>query len=294
MLYSITHHTRHDYSEPVRESIMEARAMPRTEGPQRCLSFSLTTDPRARVLHYTDHLGNVVHHFDLPGCHQHLQLTAQAVVEIVDDFPAPTALGPEAWAEIDRLASEGDYWESLSPSRFVQFTPLLRDLAAEFNVVRRDDPHTLLKEISRRIHRSFRYTPQATRVDSPIDQALSQRQGVCQDYAHIMLALARLVGIPARYVSGYFFSGTAQGDPGATHAWVEALLPGRGWVGFDPSNDLPAGTGHIRVALGRDYADVPPTRGVFQGQAKSDVDVQVLVQTLQTRPEISRPPLAVS
>jgi transglutaminase-like putative cysteine protease len=296
MLYSITHLTQHKYSEEVRESIMEARTMPRTEGPQRCLSFDLVTDPKARVLHYADHLGNIVHHFDLPGSHRHLNLTAQAVVEVLNDFPEIGPLSGDAWGEIDRLVCEGDYWETLSPSRFVQFTPLLQELAKEFNVIRRDDPHTVLQEISTRIHQAFHYTPKATRVDSPMDEALSKRQGVCQDYSHIMLGLARLVGIPARYVSGYFFSGVGDHhgmEPGATHAWIETLLPNYGWVGFDPSNNLPARAGHIRVAIGRDYADVPPTRGVFQGEAKSEVTVQVRVESIQLRPaEILRPPLA--
>jgi transglutaminase-like putative cysteine protease len=117
-------------------------------------------------------------------------------------------------------------------------------------------------------------------VDSPIDEALRARAGVCQDFAHIMTALIRCVGIPCRYVSGYIASQPSahdRSDDNATHAWIEALLPGLGWVGVDPTNDIMAGERHIAVAIGRDYADVPPTRGVFKGDAGSELSVAVSV-----------------
>jgi transglutaminase-like putative cysteine protease len=122
--------------------------------------------------------------------------------------------------------------------------------------------------------------PQSTKVDSPIDDALRTRQGVCQDYAHIMIALVRDLGIPCRYVSGYVYQDSSDPNgerPVATHAWVEALLPGLGWIGFDPTNNSVVGDEHITVAIGRDYADVPPTRGVFKGHADTELGVAVHV-----------------
>ena len=119
-----------------------------------------------------------------------------------------------------------------------------------------------------------------TRVDSPIDVALENRQGVCQDYTHIMIAMVRALGIPCRYVSGYLFHRAQSLDRSAadaSHAWPEAYLPELGWVGFDPTNDVLVGGRHIRVAVGRDYADVPPTRGVFRGDAETDLSVAVQV-----------------
>jgi transglutaminase-like putative cysteine protease len=131
----------------------------------------------------------------------------------------------------------------------------------------------------------FEYAPQSTRVDSPIDDALAARKGVCQDFAHVMIALVRQLGIPCRYVSGYLFqpAESAGSVDGATHAWVEAWLPGLGWVGFDPTHNTPAGEHHIRVAVGRDYADVPPTRGVFKGLSavRSELAVGVSVGTVE-------------
>ena len=132
------------------------------------------------------------------------------------------------------------------------------------------------------IYRLFAYVPNSTKVDSPIEEALLSRQGVCQDFAHIMIALARPLRIPCRYVSGYLFHCEENGHQdrsleGASHAWVEAFVPRLGWVAFDPTNNLIGGDRHIRVAIGRDYADVPPTRGVHKGEAHSELAVAVTV-----------------
>jgi transglutaminase-like putative cysteine protease len=128
-------------------------------------------------------------------------------------------------------------------------------------------------------------------VDSPIDEALATREGVCQDFAHIMIALVRGLGIPCRYVSGYLHHREQDSDrstPDATHAWVEAFLPHLGWVGFDPTNDLIAQDRHIRTALGRDYADVPPTKGIFRGRANSDLYVAVHVTASTQAPALDQ------
>src|SRR5438270_6377221 len=122
------------------------------------------------------------------------------------------------------------------------------------------------------------------RVDSPIDEALRLRKGVCQDYAHITITLARQLGIPCRYVSGYLYQPVRSQDRSsgeATHAWVEAYLPDLGWVGFDPTNNTTTDERHIRVAIGRDYADVPPTRGVYRGKAESELAVTVRIAPSQ-------------
>lgn len=251
---------------------------PRTEGMQRCLSFQLSADPRARVNMYRDYLGNSVHHFDVPGKHTELAILAESLVEMDTPENLPEGLAAGAWEELDALAAAGDYWEMLMPSFFAQPSRALMELAGELEVRRRGDPLTFLRELNHSLHDWFDYVPKSTRVDSPIDQAIETRQGVCQDFAHVMIALARHVRIPCRYVSGYVYANEDRrsGD-GATHAWVEALVPGHGWVGFDPTSDLIAGERHIRTAIGRDYADVPPTKGVFKGKAASELAVSVQV-----------------
>jgi transglutaminase-like putative cysteine protease len=278
--YTVRHITRFRYSAPVRESMMEVRMQPRRATTQHCLGFELITDPRAFVTTSRDYLGNIVHHFDVPRPHKQLAITAQALVTVTPPPWVPGALSPDAWDHLDLLTQNGEGVDMLMPSQFAHPTPLLRQFAQELGVERRDDPLSLVRAINRGLNQAFTYTPESTKADSPIDEALGQRRGVCQDYAHIMTALLREVGIPARYVSGYVYGGTDDPHPSraaATHAWVEALLPGLGWIGFDPTNNSVVGTEHITVAIGRDYADVPPTRGVFKGQANTELGVAVRV-----------------
>jgi transglutaminase-like putative cysteine protease len=287
MFYSIRHVTRFVYTPPVTESMTEVRMQPRAEGGQRCLKFELHTQPRARILGYRDHLGNIVHHFDIPGKHSQLKITAESTVEIAPAPPLPESLDAGAWEAMDAIDRSGAYWDYLAPSQYAFKTELLAELARELRVRRRGDPLSLLREINAAIYESFDYKPQSTSVDSPIDDALRMRVGVCQDYAHIMIALARELRIPCRYVSGYLFhqsNGHDRSAAGASHAWVEAYLPELGWVGFDPTNNLIAGERHIRTAIGRDYADVPPTRGVFKGLAQSELSVGVQVSPAEAPP----------
>jgi len=281
MHLSISHVTKFRYSAPITESVMELRMQPLSEGPQRCLKFDLNLRPQARVSSYRDHFGNVVQHFDIPGRHLQLVINAKSLVETLPHPETPEALAPEAWDELDATVGEDDYWDMLMPSRFARQTELLQDFARELDVRRRNDPLTVLRELNASIYNAFDYVPQSTTVDSPIDVALRTRKGVCQDYSNIMIALARQLRVPCRYVSGYLFHRIEYNDRSAqdaTHAWVEALLPGLGWVGFDPTNNLLAGERHIRVAVGRDYADVPPTRGVFKGAAETELSVAVQVK----------------
>lgn len=198
----------------------------------------------------------------------------------------------------------------LLPSQFAQSTERLQALARELRCERRDTPLALLTELNEAIYNSFNYVPNSTNVDSPIDHALHSRQGVCQDFAHIMIALVRPLHIPCRYVSGYMFhrdedaETTDRSLEGASHAWIEALVPNLGWIAFDPTNNLIGADRHIRVAIGRDYADVPPTRGVHKGEAQSELSVAVTVSpsdapppeqttptiVIQSRPATLRPP----
>ena len=291
IFYSIRHLTKFVYENPVSESVMEVRMHPRSDSNQRCLTFSLSVSPRCRVFSYRDHLGNNVHHFDIPGQHRQQVVVAESLVEYQPLAEIPSFLSADAWQELDALVREGDYWEMLLPSEFAKPTPLLEELAAELDIIRRDDPVMLLIELNQRLYDQFSYSPRTTRVDSPIDEALRSRQGVCQDFAHIMIALVRRLGIPCRYVSGYLYHRKEDHDRSvsdASHAWVEALLPHLGWVGFDPTNALVAGNRHIRTALGRDYADVPPTKGIFLGRPGSHLYVAVQVTASEEPPALDQ------
>jgi transglutaminase-like putative cysteine protease len=298
MLYSIRHLTKFLYSNAVSESMMETRMHPRSDANQRCLTFHLSVSPRCRVFSYRDHLANNVHHFDIPGQHRQLVIVAESLVEVQPQIDLPSFLAPDAWADLDAVVSQGDYWEFLFPSEFCAPTDRLDQLARDLDVRRRDDPLMLLHELNERIYRYFDYVPRSTKVDSPIDVALESRKGVCQDFAHILITLIRSkLRIPCRYVSGYLAhrdpepgsnSDTDRSRASATHAWIEVLMPHFGWVGFDPTNWLVAGERHIRTAIGRDYADVPPTHGIFRGRATSELTVAVRVTPTDGTPALDQ------
>ena len=292
MMYSIRHSTTFCYEPAVGESVMEVRTQPRNDVRQRCLTFSLDVKPKANVMLYRDFFGNAVHHFDIPGRHKEIEVRSQAMVEVQARTDLENGTG-SAWEELDQRVSEGDYWEMLAPSQFAAPTELLRALALQLRLERRDMPFALLKELNTQLYEHFDYAPNTTSVNSPIDDALQAGRGVCQDFAHIMIALGRSLKIPCRYVSGYLFHADKAKDrspAGATHAWVEAYLGELGWVAFDPTNNLLGCERHIRVAVGRDYADVPPTRGVHRGEAESELRVSVLVTEVDAPAPEELPP----
>ena len=296
MAYSVRHITNFSYAPAVRESVMEVRMQPRTDFRQRCLSFSLDIEPRANMMVYRDFYGNTVHNFDIPERHQSIEIMAQAIVDVLP-MPEldPAAIGD--WDELDRRVADTDYWEMMVPSHFATPTPLLERLAEELDLRRRANPLDLLRELNSRLYEKFDYAPNTTEVDSPIDDALQSRRGVCQDFAHIMTTLVRQLKIPCRYVSGYLYHEDKSMDrspAGATHAWVEAYLGELGWVGFDPTNNLEGCDRHVRVALGRDYSDVPPTRGVYKGDAESELSVLVTVTPVDAPEPEELPPTTVT
>jgi transglutaminase-like putative cysteine protease len=286
MFYAIRHFTRYRYSHLVWQSMMEVRMHPRSEGNQRCFVFQLSVNPRARIFAYTDFYGNLVHHFDLPSRHGQLTIISDALVNIEAQPSVPEVMEYQEWRDLEELVEKNDYWDMLMPSHFARSSPELEELAKQMGTNERNgrSPLAFLRDIASGVHRSFSYVKNSTAVNSPIEDALKSRQGVCQDFAHIMIALVRNARIPCRYVSGYLYQNSEDAHPsgeGATHAWVEALLPGVGWVGFDPTINRLAGERHIRTAIGRDYADVPPTMGVMKGKADTQLQVRVRVTPSQ-------------
>ncbi len=285
MFYSIRHVTRFRYSAPVRESVLEIRMQPRSEGPQALRSFQIATNPRAQLYAYTDHFGNAVYHFNVLRQHEELRIEAQAVVEISRAASLPQELDPLEWQRYNSYNLSDDHFDLLEDSKFAASSPLLAEFTRGKDLEKpAGDPLTALVALNSTIFGAFDYESGVTQVHSPIDHALSERRGVCQDFAHIMIAIARSWKIPARYVSGYLYHRPQHQDRSAadaTHAWVECYLPSLGWVGFDPTNNILADERHIRAAVGRDYADVPPTRGTFKGVAESELAIAVAVEPTQ-------------
>lgn len=264
MRLRIEHVTTFDYDQPISEAYTEMRLRPLDAGGQRCLAFTLVTEPRDEVRQYTDRFGNDVRHFDVIQPHRRLRVSATSEVLTPERFE------PEA-APFSPL-DEFDYRMA------THYAPLARPLAefAAAHVVP-GDPRATALACRHGLYTHLVYTKGATDVHTTAEQALALGRGVCQDFSHILLAAYRSLGLPARYVSGYLYN---NGHLAASHSWVDVFLAGYGWLSLDPTHDCEQTAEYVRVAVGRDYADVSPTRGVFTGNARETMHVAVTLTAL--------------
>jgi transglutaminase-like putative cysteine protease len=296
MLLDIRHLTQYHYAAPVRESVIELWAQPLKGGRQRLVSFELEIDPQVQLFSYADAFGNAVYHFDVPQPHDRLAIQARSAVETEPAEVLPDRLDLGEWDRLNSDTLRGDCFDFLHSHGFVASTPALEAFiqSQQLDRARADDPLSAVRAICAAVHRGLDYQHGLTKGDSPIDLALAAGRGVSQDFAHIMMAICRSWGIPARYVSGYLFTEPSEGDrsdPDLTHAWVQVFLPSLRWVGFDPTNNIVAGERHVAAAIGRDYSDAPPARGIYKGDADSALSVTVSVRQARhaaTEPEFMR------
>jgi len=236
-------------------------------GGQTCLAFTLATEPRSEIFAYSDRFGNDVRHFDV--LHPHQRLSIVAISEVLTPYELR-----DYTPELSML----DAYDFLSPTRYAPHDDLMQEFARPRVVA--GDSFTSAMNLMRAIYFSIRYEPGATHVHTSADEVLELKAGVCQDFAHLMLAACRCSQIPARYVSGYLHSHTDRSDDVATHAWVDVFIAGKGWISLDPTHNTLQTEHYVRVAVGRDYADVPPTRGTYKGNAKESLEVKVKIQPL--------------
>ena len=278
--YEIEHVSRYRYAVCVRRCTMLLCLEPSGNGAQRLLRFGIETSPPGGLSRARDSFGNVRHLLDVHATHDVLEITARSRVESTPAPAVPTYLGASAWREVRVFGDSFADWEYTHPSPLIPASSALAAFVERHRIRPGSDPLESLVRLSETIHSRLQYVPGATSAESTVDQVLRTDRGVCQDFAHAMIAVARSWGIPARYVSGYLHVAARTEDhaaDNATHAWVECRLPGLGWVGFDPTNRSLAGIGHVRIATGRDYRDVSPTRGIVHGggEARLDVDVRI-------------------
>jgi transglutaminase-like putative cysteine protease len=278
--YRLAHVTEFSYDGTVSESYNEVRLRPRQDERQSCLSFRLNTEPASRAASRLDHYGNWVHHFNVLTEHKKLRVEADSVV-LVHTPPTLPDDGVSI-SELDDYAGELDeHYDFVAPTEYVPHAGSLRELV---QAAERDSGGTaagFARAAAAVVHATFRYEKGATHVHSSILDAISTRAGVCQDFAHILLALVRMRGLPGRYVSGYLMPRTNMEEAvggQASHAWMEVFLPGAGWFGLDPTIGQAVGLQHVRVAYGRDYGDVAPVRGVYKGHAGQRLSVDVRVR----------------
>ena len=281
--YEIRHVSRYKYAFPARECVMLLCLKPISNGGQRLVHFNIETQPPGSLSVEADPFGNTRHVLSVHPEHESLEIVAQSTVSPAPFKPLPAGLGTEAWNEIDASRDALPHWDYVHASEMANPSPALTDFTSKNGIGRGDDPLHDLILLSDTLHSVFQYTPGSTTAASPIEEILRSGHGVCQDYAHVMIAVARSWGVPARYVSGYLYvsaSPDGRAWSNATHAWVECLLPELGWVGFDPTNRSFADERHVRIATGRDYLDISPTRGVRQGGGETRLEVDVRMRPL--------------
>ncbi len=284
--HDIEHVTRYCYSSPVSGCVMSLCLEPRQDAGQRLLRFDIETDPPAPMNAEADSFGNTKHVLNIHREHRALAITTRATVEQTPAPPLPKSLRVSAWEEIGGWQDSFTLWDFIQPSALTQPSSALSAFMARLGIEPADDPLHAVQRLSNLLYRNFDYVPGSTSAVSPVDHILESGRGVCQDYAHAMIAIARSWGVPTRYVSGYLHVSDPEGldapaPQSASHAWAECLLPELGWVGFDATNDSLAGLGHIRLAVGRDYRDVAPTSGIFRGGGESRIEVEVRVRSHQ-------------
>ena len=281
MRYRITHRTAYTYAAPAHESFNEVRLRPVSDEVQTCLDFNLAIDPPATVITFQDYYGNTVHDFGVPYLHD--RLCIEAASDVVTFAAADQPLAGPRDGDPDRsppmagLAADLDFAdehaEFLIPSAYVALDSASADLAS---VLLAADPgattYAFLRAAAGHVHRHLHYRVGATTVHSTVADVLAGGSGVCQDFSHLLISLCRHARLPARYVSGYLGD---VAESAASHAWAEAYVPPYGWLGIDPTTGAPCTGRHVKVAVGRDYADVSVVRGTYRGGAASSLEVTV-------------------
>jgi len=279
MLLSIQHKTELTYAEPISESVIELRMMPRNDKNQTLRSFALAVGPEAAVFEQSDWQGNRAHHFSIVEVHDRVEIVASSIVEthaarnVLNELIDPLPLVSINHRLEDFLLPHGPVQKDLRLNTFAEQIGLLSEKKLS----------SVLAVVTARVGELLRYTKGVTTSGTTVCTALDLGKGVCQDFSHVALALLRMLGIPSRYVSGYLYrSGSQELE---THAWVEAYSPTVGWIGLDPTHGELAAESHVAVAMGRSYADVPPNRGVYRGASEEVISVKVTMQRLDNDQE---------
>jgi transglutaminase-like putative cysteine protease len=284
MKLEITHLTRYHYTIQAMESVNEIRLTPSTNHRQSCYQHTITIEPSVSLFSYDDFFGNRVHSFSVVDPHQELMIQTSSIV-VTDDLEPERKQFLSLEEQKEMLCSErfiNQHAEYLMDSKYTYIAPALAEQFARSELTMSIEKQ--IKLISETIFTNFEYNPYATNVKTTIAEIVNLRQGVCQDFAHLMIALCKNIQVPARYVSGYHFVGDLQGGHAdyeqASHAWVEAFVPGIGWVGYDPTNNGDINWRYVKLCHGRDYEDIVPVKGIYRGSEQQRLEVVVNVKQL--------------
>ncbi|MGW0040456.1 transglutaminase family protein [Rhodococcus sp. NPDC003348] len=268
----VVHTTGFAYNAPVTSSFNEARLTPRSDARQNVIHNRVETVPATRAYRYTDYWGTAVTAFDLHAPHTTLAVTGSSVVETeAVTIPADTV----GWDRLGEDHIRDQYGEYLCGTGYVPSSDHFDDVAQRLR--RECRPAEAVVAAAGWVHEQMSYVPGSTGVHTSALEAWEERRGVCQDYAHLTLLLLRAMGIPSRYVSGYLHpnpdAALGEAVSAESHAWVQAWTGS--WWGYDPTNAVLVNEQHVSVAVGRDYADVPPLKGIYSGGGSTDLDVVV-------------------
>ena len=285
MIYQIRHLTSYSYDLPVASAKLALRITPRKEPGQHCIKHGLDIKPHpAAIDSEDDFYGNVVNIVTISTPHTELSIEATSTVEVTREA-APSSANSR-WETIANEALSRRDLSGTAPAHFLFSSPRVK-LSADVTRYARDSFQPgrgildACRELIRRIKNDFTYEPETTEITTPLAQAFLERHGVCQDFAHIMIAGMRGLGLPAAYVSGYIRTIPPPDEErlegaDATHAWVSVWCGSdSGWVGFDPTNAIETENDHITLAVGRDFSDVSPVYGVFVGSGANELEVEV-------------------
>lgn len=292
--YHIEHETRYVYTAPVSQSWQLARLTPRGLPWQTLLEQSIQIEPAPDERHDArDSFGNTVTHFGLHGAHRVLSVRMKCTVDVADRYATGTVpafssdMPDRPWEFVRDALKLQLHSDDLAAMSLTEATPLLplseaARVYAEASLRPGWSWMSAVTDLMQRIYSDFEFEAGVTTVSTSVDEVLQQRRGVCQDFAHLMLACLRSHGLPARYVSGYLLTDPPEGQPrlmgvDASHAWIAAYAPGAGWIEFDPTNNQLADTRYITLAWGADFADVVPLRGVILGGGSQSMQVRVSV-----------------
>ena len=278
--FSVRHRTEFHYSDWIVGNANTVHLEPRDFHFQKTLGSVIKVLPATRLSRSTDHFGNITHDYEIKT--QHKRMVVESQIRVLN---LPLSISNEGYSGRMDFFGSSEITEKfnayLGESRWVSFSPETRKHADD--VTRSEDAvFEKAAAIMRWINAEFSYEPGVTDAETHPETALRLRKGVCQDFAHVMLGMCRTLGIPARYASGYIYTGggTALIGAQASHAWCEIYLPDTGWIGFDPTNAVLADDRYIKVAVGRDDGDVAPIDGRYRGQADVRMDVEVTVTRL--------------
>jgi transglutaminase-like putative cysteine protease len=283
--YRIKHITRYTYPSPVIDSANQVMLFPLEDALQEVKKHDLIITGQPPVEVFTDYFGNKIGIFSviLP----HMELTIESIIEVIihetqlpgDDKPATAQ-----WENLNVIREQFPYMDFMLLEKFEMY----QQISAIVTSLKNESitPFAIANQMSAFVYDNFEYKKGITSVETKVDEIWKLKAGVCQDFAHVLLVMLRIVGIPARYVSGYICpKGHELRGEGATHAWVEAYIPFHDWIGLDPTNNCIASDRHVRLAIGRSFTDCTPVKGTYKGASEHTLGVSVTIETGSSKKE---------